>query len=248
MIISADTDALNVKGETLSKFFSKKHEDFVKDAKNIHGERYLYSEEYIKDRIKIEIECKEHGIFVQTPSSHLQGRGCPKCSFDEQRLTKDEFVARSMPVHGNKYNYDLVKYKSSFEKVIIICPRHENFEQIPSEHLRGHGCPRCVSTISKVEMKWLDHLAIPPEYRHQTLKIDTKSYRVDAYDPYNKIIYEFYGDYWHGNPKKYSSNEMNANNKKTFGELYRMTIQREDELRSAGYKIISTWESDWNKK
>ena len=61
-------------------------------------------------------------------------------------------------------------------------------------------------------------------------------------------IYEFYGDYWHGNPNsRFKPDDMNKAVKKTFRELYQATIQKEQELIAAGYKIVSIWESDWKK-
>lgn len=62
-------------------------EEFIKKAKQVHGERYDYSEsEYKNRRTKIKIICHkkyrnglEHGIFYQNPYLHLNGSGCPHC-------------------------------------------------------------------------------------------------------------------------------------------------------------------------
>ena len=47
----------------------------------IHGNKYDYSK--IKDsincKLKVNIICKKHGEFTQTPDSHVQGKGCPFC-------------------------------------------------------------------------------------------------------------------------------------------------------------------------
>ena len=63
----------------------------------------------------------------------------------------------------------------------------------------------------------------------------------------NKIIYEFNGDYWHGNPMKFSPNDINQQAHKTFGELHACTLEKERFLKEAGYTVISIWESDWKK-
>lgn len=56
-------------------------EDFICKAKSKHGDKYDYSKtEYINAHAKVCIICKEHGIFYQTPNSHLNGNGCPKCA------------------------------------------------------------------------------------------------------------------------------------------------------------------------
>lgn len=67
-------------------------------------------------------------------------------------------------------------------------------------------------------------------------------------DPYNLlIIYELNGDFWHGNPAIFDSNDMNELAHKTFGELYAKTLKKKATLEAAGYTVISIWESDWEK-
>jgi hypothetical protein len=33
----------------------------------------------------------------------------------------------------------------------------------------------------------------------------------------------------------------------TFGELYKNTIEREANIRAAGYNLVSIWENDWKQ-
>lgn len=96
-------------------------------------------------------------------------------------------------------------------------------------------------------MQWLDYLKISEKYRQKTIMIDNKKYRVDAFDHNTNTIYEFYGDYWHGNNSRYKSDQINYNNKCTFGELYQRTIERENLIKQAGYTVISIWENDFRK-
>ena len=66
-------------------------EMFEKNAKRIHGEKYVYyPEEYINAQTKIRIGCKAHGDFFQTPTAHLSGEGCPYCknSILEDRIQR----------------------------------------------------------------------------------------------------------------------------------------------------------------
>ena len=60
-----------------------------------------------------------------------------------KKLTREEFVERARKVHGDKYDYSKVEYKSSADKVEIICPAHGSFWQSPLKHLAGQGCPTC---------------------------------------------------------------------------------------------------------
>lgn len=61
--------------------YKKEREDFIREAKEVHGNKYDYSKvEYIDNKTKVCIICPEHGEFWQTPHSHLSGVGCPICS------------------------------------------------------------------------------------------------------------------------------------------------------------------------
>ncbi len=55
-------------------------EDFIQKAKVVHGDKYDYEKVIYKNySTKVEIICKEHGVFWQTPNNHLFGAGCPAC-------------------------------------------------------------------------------------------------------------------------------------------------------------------------
>lgn len=60
-----------------------------------------------------------------------------------KKLTQEQFIKRAKKVHKNIYDYSLVEYKNSQTKIIITCPEHGDFEQIPNVHLRGQGCKEC---------------------------------------------------------------------------------------------------------
>ena len=56
-------------------------EEFIKKAREVHGDKYDYSKvEYVGTFKKVCIICPEHGEFLQKPTYHIQGQGCPKCN------------------------------------------------------------------------------------------------------------------------------------------------------------------------
>ena len=58
----------------------KTTEQFIQEARLLHGDRFDYSKViYKNNKTKIEIICKEHGSFYQSPDMHLRGDGCPLC-------------------------------------------------------------------------------------------------------------------------------------------------------------------------
>ena len=59
----------------------KTNEDFIKESITIHSDRFDYSlVDYKSNKTNIKIICKIHGVFEQTPKSHLKGSGCIKCN------------------------------------------------------------------------------------------------------------------------------------------------------------------------
>ena len=127
-------------------------EDFIKKAREVHGNKYDYSKvEYINSTTKVCIICPVHGEFWQTPDNHINSKsGCPKCKFghisDYLSLTTETFIEKAKMVHGDKYDYSKVVYVNNCTKVCIICPIHGEFWQTPNNHLNGQGCGLCYGT------------------------------------------------------------------------------------------------------
>jgi len=120
-------------------------EEWIITAISIHGNKYDYSKVvYVSSKIKVTIICPEesHGKFQQTPSEHLQGSGCAKCS-GHHVPTTEEWIIKARVVHGDKYDYSKVNYVDGHTKVTIICPEHDPFQQTPHGHLQGYGCAKC---------------------------------------------------------------------------------------------------------
>jgi len=67
-----------------------------------------------------------------------------KNNYIRQKLSTEEFIARAIKKHGDKYDYSKTKYENYVSKVIIICKKcHTQFETTPSNHILKTGCPTC---------------------------------------------------------------------------------------------------------
>lgn len=110
----------------------------------VHSDIYDYSKVvYSTARNKVEILCKHHGKFFQTPDNHLKGVGCPKCQRAGLTKTTEECIQDFIEAHGNTYDYSKVVYYNAATKVEILCKEHGSFLQRPRCHLSGQGCPKC---------------------------------------------------------------------------------------------------------
>lgn len=147
---------------------SKKNENFIEKAKQVHNGKYDYSKvEYVNNKTKVCIICPEHGEFWQTPNSHLMGCGCKKCGYifnsKNNSMGLNTFIEKAKQVHADKYDYSKIKYINNYTKVCIICPVHGEFWQTPFAHLQGQGCPNCKgkkisSKKVKTQKKFIDEL------------------------------------------------------------------------------------------
>ena len=127
---------------------TEKLENFIAKATEKYGERFDYSKfEYLGSHIKSTITCPVHGDFEISPNNHLQGRKCPKCSYEEHgkrcRKSLTEFIEQANSVHNNSYDYSKFVYETDTSKGVIICPIHGEFIKAAGKHLQGEGCPQC---------------------------------------------------------------------------------------------------------
>lgn len=188
-------------------------EEFVKKSEKIHCDKYDYSMVlYNGNKIKVKIICKIHGIFSQTPNSHLLGQGCPKCS--NNLIETEDFILKSNIIHENKYDYSKTVYEKSIKKVIIICPIHGEFKQKPVIHSGGSGCQKC--SESKGERKidnFLKHNNIDFEKQKtfdSCINPDTgKCLKFDFFLKRFNLLIEYDGEY-HFYPWRFGSNQKKS--------------------------------------
>jgi very-short-patch-repair endonuclease len=92
---------------------NKTTEEFIENAKKIHGDKYDYSLViYYSAYIKIKIICPIHGIFEQIPHNHINYNGCPYCkeSYGEKKIRLFLINNKIKFIKNKKFND--CKYKS----------------------------------------------------------------------------------------------------------------------------------------
>lgn len=155
-------------------------EEFLTEAKIVHGDKYDYSmvTEYVNSTTPVTIICKTCGRpFPQTPKSHLIGHGCIYCANNTQ-LTTEEFIRRAKEVWGDRYTYEKSVYTTIKAKIIVTCPIHGDFSTIAYDFLKGHGCSDCGIDIIKQKRR----------KKQEDFIADCKAVHGDRYD-YSQTIY-----------------------------------------------------------
>jgi hypothetical protein len=147
-------------GERVSDKQSMKYDEFIERVKLKYNNSLDYSRvNFTGLSNTVEIICKDHGSFTQTPRNHLQRKGCPTCYAIASRrsnITTEKFIEKAEVVHGGRYCYKYTEYYRSEVKVKIRCRLHGIFEQTPSNHVANHGCPACAeSGFSTKKSGWL---------------------------------------------------------------------------------------------
>ena len=131
-------------------------EEFIKQSRKIHGNKYDYSKvEYTNSHAKVIIICPKHGEFKQIAREHLKGQGCPRCKGKKHwdtrgRITTEDFVEKYKKLRP-EYDYSLVKYEKSNKKIKLICPMHGVFEITPNSLQQGSSCPKCSKRFMNTE-------------------------------------------------------------------------------------------------
>jgi hypothetical protein len=245
----------------LSSFKKYNQELFIKTVSEIHNNQYDYSKTIYKDlQTPIIIICKLHGEFTQKPVCHLHHKhGCNECgkvrSINSRILTNDEIedkLNKFRLIHNNRYQYGKIFRENMVLWLEIICSKHGSHITRFFNHEKGHGCPKCVSVSSKVQIQWLEYRKIRDGFIQHIGNIGEyvvpcTKLCVDGYQKESNTIYEFQGDFWHGNPDIYDLNSMNKKMGVTFGELYFNTIHKNNLLKDKGYHVVEIWENNWRR-
>ena len=104
----------------------------------------------------------------------------------------------------------------------------------------SYKCIQWLESIIESDNIHIQHAMNGGEYT-----IPGTRYRADGYCQETNTIYEFHGDYWHGNPLVYESDIVNEVVGLTMGALYESTAIREHKIKELGYNLIVMWESQY---
>ena len=161
-------------------------EDFIKKAKKVHGDKYDYCNvEYKNSRTPVCIICPIHGEFWQTPTRHLNSRGCIKCAKANKgyslRSNREEFIEKCKERYGEQYNYEKVEYVNSRTPVCVTCIKHGDFIITPHTLLHSNGCPQCIE--EKKENK--RNILIQKQEKHKIRKNNTQKREIYKTSKFN---------------------------------------------------------------
>ena len=224
--------------------------------KKIHKNKYNYSKSiYKRADVNIKVYCNKcKKYFYTRPWNHYYGSGCPYCV--SLYLTKKERIEKIKDKTLKILKYDEIGKDHLTTAKCLLCGTI--FTRKYNSFINGYKCPvcckgrmysrkavDCIETISKkVNLVFETMLTHGKEHYIKDIKG-----HVDGYNSFYKIIIEFQGDRWHGNPKIFKSYEKchPIDKNITAGELYKNTKKRINKLKRLGYHVIEIWESSMEK-
>lgn len=134
-------------------------DEFLKRLSDEQKSLYEYDNViYVSTHEPVIIKCKKcDRFFSQCPADHLSGRGCSICgrqrASNAQTFTTEQFIERALIIHQDKYSYTKVEYINSQTYIIITCPKHGDYKQVPNSHLQGAGCNQCAIELNSQKQR-----------------------------------------------------------------------------------------------
>lgn len=153
------------------------------------------------------------------------------------------------------YEEYIVKQKPAYAIAMELglSPTQQNSSTV-ARYLNAHGLPiRRIRKFSYKAISWMDMISAQENIFIQhaldggEFVIPELGISVDGYCSESNTVYEFHGDLFHGNPSIFSPTEHchPFDELITADELYQKTMLREQEIRDAGYQLITMWEADF---
>ncbi len=171
----------------------------------------------------------------------VPGTGVKKVDCWDNERNKDVTPKDVFKKTHKKYWFNCPVCKHSFESVLY---------SITSKN--PVWCPSCShSGYSRLQIIILNFLAslwnMDIQHAENGGEHKINGMKVDGYCEEKKTVIEVHGSFWHGEPKIYPQDEIQPVKKKTYGELYRKTKEKDEKIEKSGYNLKIIWdESEWN--
>lgn len=184
-------------------------ESFIKEAKQVWGDRYDYSKVDYKNREhRVTVICPIHGEFQVYAREHLDGKGCPKCEKGEK------FISKLKAKFGDKFGLEKFVYQSSTSPVTLICPKHGEFTRLPNSILNSaNGCPECGKEALQKRQENLHNIALDKKKaikaaKEEQAKKDLENWEKEHFGKI-KMLKHSLDSFREGNKQDYASNSFN---------------------------------------
>jgi len=229
--------------------------DIIKDGENFYVARLcpMCNEEIKTYSKQSTIACRNHFRKISINSVCIKCMG--KCNLGEnnpfygkkhkESTIKQISESRTNKYVGNDNHMKQEKYRQMSRDIMRsnwdnnILDRDVISELMKQTQREG----KIKSTItSKKEKEIIELLTEMGIDAIQSYRVDSKI--CDIYIPSLNLIIEYFGDYWHCNPNKYSKDYFNTKKNKYAWELWDYDKKKLDLVKSYGYNLEVIWENE----
>jgi len=224
------------------------------------GEKYYVTRKCPKCDKDIKTTSKDKVIACRNHFNKLEGTSlCKPCSlklqvgegnpFFGKKHTKESLKKMSKSktgqYTGDQNHMKQEKYRQMSRDIMRsnwdngILDRKVISEQMKQTQRSGKIKSVITSKREKEIVKEIKQLGYNPIHSY---RVDSKI--CDVYIPSLNLIIEYFGDYWHCNPKKYESDFFNKKKGKFAWELWDYDKNKIDLIKSYGYNLEVVWEGD----
>ena len=236
--------------------------DWIKNAKAVHGDKYIYDESK-PPRIKsdrIRYKCPIHGWQETRYDCHVDLKcGCPICAGYPNKLSTEQrkanWVKRCKKKYNDRFDYSQFVYVNNDTKGLVTCKEHHYSYMIdPWMHLRGAGgCPFCTGSEGEVHIRtWLEnhHVNFVPQYSipNENLFCKRQHLMVDFYLPDYRMFIEMNGEqhykniaYFHQGSWTFEDQQIRDESLRQYSKRHnvRLLVIKYDEIKKIP-KILSS--------
>ena len=237
---------------------------YKQKLKKLHKGRIVALESYAGTSRKIKLKCSRGHLWAGYPY-----RPCPICYREDHSRNTTVLSAKEaqkflIKSHKGRIRLIEASYINTTHPARFKCRVCKTKWELkrPYPLLSGEvGCPVCSKAppkVSKISIEWLQWVEKTKKIKLQRSGNGTekclygksgKRYYADGYCEETKTVYEFNGDMYHGNPEVFKPRQKsNPFSNLTAKMLHTLTKRKEEDLKQAGYKVISIWERDWITK
>jgi hypothetical protein len=210
----------------------------------------------------IKTKSKDKTICCRNYFNRLNGSGlCKPCSLKLQMGEGNPFYGKKHSVMSKKQISKNRKGKGVGDKNSMANPKwkkkatknlKKKWDNGEMEHARKIMSKKMKETIrkgkiksyikSKKEKEIFDEIKTLGYTIKQSYRVDTKI--CDLFVPKLNLIIEYFGDYWHCNPKKYDNSYFNKKKNQTAKEIWEYDKNKLELIRNYGYNLEVVWEND----
>lgn len=151
----------------------KRIEQFIKEAREIHGDKYDYSKvDYVNNKVPVIVICPEHGEFKVKPNNHLTTKsGCPVCSSSRPEKIIYNFLTEHKIKFIHQYKLEYFEYRWDFYIPDLNLVIEYNGKQ-HAEDIKIFSNFEALQAIDHVKKEILKYFHINLEVIDHTVRLD----------------------------------------------------------------------------